>query len=97
MFLLTTQVFQYLTPCPMSGSDISKQRSAFIITAKPSNNIPVYLLLENEGNILRNAGNSSQNVTVSRSENFNFQERFYSSRRLPRDTLSLIWDLLSFL
>jgi hypothetical protein len=44
---LTIQVFQYVTPCTVSRSDVSKQPSAFIFTVKPSNNIPLHLLLEN--------------------------------------------------
>ena len=118
MSLLTIQVFQHVTPCPVSGSDISNQASAFIIAAKPSNNIPLYWLLKNEGTtILRSAENRSQNVTASRSEPltechgvalrklqpsgaFLFvpaSRPNVGPARLPRDKLSLIWDLLSLL
>ena len=84
-FLMTIEVFQYVTLCPVSGSDVSKQPSAFIFTFSPSNNIPLHLLLKNEDTTsFRNSENRSQDVTASRSNNFNLQERLYSSRRPDR-------------
>lgn len=71
-----------MAQCPVSVSDVSKQPSAYIFTVKPSNNIPLHLLPENQSTtnegttILRNAESRSQNLSASHSKKSSFRNVF---------------------